>query len=220
MASKDTRLDNKELSDIPVLGGGKSGQITIKPKAKKTQRKPLITRRQAVSEANIGDWRGYTLHPLDYYIPILEAVSGGMTATKAIEGDTNPYKISRKDFFLAVNDKSQNSLKKLTDLYDAACAARADYMADSLQDRMTDDSKDIIKEPVYNKDGEEVGFKTIVNGNATRRDDLIMRNTQWSASLMNRRRFAQKTEVQVEVTIRTQLQQALKRVGDTYDNDE
>lgn len=173
-----------------------------------------------MSEANLGDWRGYTVYPVESYEVIFQLIAGGMTVAKALESMPIDIRMRRNDFFLAVNDRSSNAVRLLSDKYDAACAARADAMADALHDRMTDDSKDIIKEPVYNKDGEEVGFKTIVNGNATRRDDLIMRNTQWSASLMNRRRFAQKTEVQVEVTIRTQLQQALKRVGDTYDNDE
>lgn len=186
------------------------------PKARtRRQLKPTSTR---LGRANANRITGivpdthYKVHPIEHYLPIFDAIAGGSTATKAIKSKANPYGITRKDFFLAVNDKSKRGVQELSDLYDAALLARSDAKIEESIDIAEDDSKDII----YYEDERGIR-KPVINSNATKRAALRITQAQWVAARANRRRYADKQEVEVQVTIRAALQQALERVGMTYD---
>lgn len=212
--------------DIPTLA---SHNVAQEPK-KQTRRKakgemikpatPITAspeRGKAIQAAGLNTGLSYRLHPIESYLPILDMIAQGSTATAALKSKANVDNIRPNDFYLAVNDLSTGGLKLLTDLYTACTQARADCKIDLISDLVADDSKDILF--YVDKDGNE---RPMVNSNATKRHEMIANHARWQAGRDSRRRFGDKQEVDitVDVTIRSALQQAMARAGMTYDNEE
>lgn len=208
--------------DIPSLSGH---VVETKPKRQRAKavtinkRKPITTspERGKALEATGYAGRGYRLYPLESYLPILDMIAQGSTASAALRTEANVDKIPANFFYMAVNDLSTNGNKLLTDLYTACTQARVDASVDKINDLLADDSKDLIR-TVDDKGNEKV----MVNSNATKRHEMIANQIRWQAGKESRKRFGdkQEVEVKVDITIRSALQQAMARAGMTYDNED
>lgn len=208
--------------DIPSLAGH---VVETKPKRQRVKaitvnkRKPITTspERGKALEATGYAGRGYRLYPLESYLPILDMIAQGSTASAALRTSANVDNIPANYFYMAVNDISENGCKQLTDLYTACTQARVDASVDKINELLADSSKDIIY--YTDKDGND---RPMVNSNATKRHEMIANQIRWQAGKESRKRFGdkQEVEVKVDITIRSALQQAMARAGMTYDNED